>query len=383
MSKSILFLSHIPFDHWIKVGSNYIAEEFAKKGWKVGYLSSNISFFHLKQPDFKLRFKLWKNNGGIVKENIWQYVPLTLLPYTGKYFLNSDFVWNNWINFCIPNVYKILKTKEFNKIDIIFIDNLKFAPLLDKIKYNKLIFRLADKNTSFREGTYHFKKTEEYLLKKADYVLFASLVLMKEYKEKYINLSGKFIHFPNGVDLSFIKNKPQLPFEYKNIFSPRVIYIGAIKWWFDFNLMEYVIKNIPQVNFVFIGKVENKEADRLIKYKNTYFLGPKEREKIYNYLYYADVGIIPFNKNLELVKYIHPLKLYEYMACKLPVVSIKWDELELIDSPAYLADNYEDFMKKVIKTLREKNSNEYLEFAEKNSWGSRVKKIVETIKEEN
>ena len=318
MDKKILFLAHIPFNHWIKVGSNYIAEEFAKNGWKVGYLSSNISIFHFKQPDFKLRFNIWRKKGEKVIENLWQYIPLTLLPYTDKYFLNSNFVWNNWIDFCVPSLLKILKKEAFDKVDIIFLDNLKFISLLKHIQYNKLIFRLADKNTSFREGTYHFKKTEEYLLKKADYVLFASLVLMKEYKEKYKNLSGKFIHFPNGVDLSFIKNRPKLPLEYENIFSPRVIYIGAIKWWFDFNLMEYVIKNIPQFNFVFIGKVENEKADRLIKYKNTYFLGPKEREKIYNYLYYADVGIIPFNKNLELVKYIHPLKLYEYIVNYLP-----------------------------------------------------------------
>ena len=383
MDKKILFLAHIPFNHWIKVGSNYISEEFAKNGWKVGYLSSNISFFHFKKPDFKLRFKIWKNNGEMIKKNLWQYIPLTLLPYTDKPFLNSNFVWNNWINYCTPSLLKNLKKKGFNNIDIVFLDNLKFISLLKDIQYNKLIFRLADKNTSFREGTYHFKKTEEYLLKKADYVLFASLVLMKEYKKKYSTLSDKFIYFPNGVDLSFVKDNPLLPVEYKNISSPRVIYVGAIKWWFDFNLMEYVIKNIPQVNFVFIGKVENKKADRLIKYKNTYFLGPKEREDIYNYLYYADVGIIPFNKNLELVKYIHPLKLYEYMACKLPTVAMKWEELEYINSPAYLADNYEDFMKKIIKTLREKNSNKYLEFAKKSSWGSRVKKIIQIIKEKN
>ena len=62
---------------------------------------------------------------------------------------------------------------------------------------------------------------------------------------------------------------------------------------------------------------------------------------------------------------------------------MKWEELEYINSPTYLADNYEDFMKEIIKTLKEKNNNKYLEFAEQNSWESRVKKIVKIIEEKN
>jgi hypothetical protein len=52
----------------------------------------------------------------------------------------------------------------------------------------------------------------------------------------------------------------------------------------------------------------------------------------------ADVGLIPFDvaRHPDLVHGIHPLKLYEYLACELPVVATDWDELRALGSPARL-----------------------------------------------
>jgi len=381
--KRILFLSQINFGCWAKVGSNYLAEQFAKDGWKVAYLSNNISFLHIRRRGFKIKFSIWRRKGEHVMENLWQYVPLTLLPFASNPPLKRDFVWNNWVNFCLPNLRRTLRAKGFSNVEIVFLDNLRFVPLLSKIDYRTLVFRLADKNTAFKDVSSQIKEAEEQALKKADYVLFASYTLLTEYTSLYPDIAGKFVHLANGVDLSFIEDEPKLPQQYIDIPSPRIIYLGPLTWWFDFNLLEATVIYYPTYSFVFIGPVIDNQAKHLEEFHNVHFLGAKQRFEIYPYLYHANVGIIPFNTSLELVHYIHPLKLYEYAACGLPIVATKWEELKYITSPAHLAETDTEFIRAIHEAVQidEVTKEEHRNFAKQNAWDKRYSKLLNSIKE--
>ena len=82
------------------------------------------------------------------------------------------------------------------------------------------------------------------------------------------------------------------------------------------------------------------------KLSNVIFVGAVERDRLPAYLNHADVGIIPFNCRdfLPLIEPVRPLKLYEYMACGLPVVSVAWQELRQMNSPAWLAETIDEFI---------------------------------------
>jgi len=62
------------------------------------------------------------------------------------------------------------------------------------------------------------------------------------------------------------------------------------------------------------------KTDRLKKMPNVHFLGPisyHDLPELYNYF---DIGIIP-HQITKFTKSMNPLKMYEYLACGLPVVT--------------------------------------------------------------
>ena len=122
-----------------------------------------------------------------------------------------------------------------------------------------------------------------------------------------------------------------------------------------------------------------KQRNALIS--NIYALGPKEYASIPGYLQHAQVGIIPFDVKgyAKLIDAVNPLKLYEYMASSLPVVATRWKELEYLNSPAYLADSFEEFERALEKALAFPPQS-VREYVEKQDWSFRAKELIELLR---
>ena len=78
---------------------------------------------------------------------------------------------------------------------------------------------------------------------------------------------------------------------------------------------------------------------------------------------------------------VNPLKLYEYMAAGLPVVSARWEELEQAETPAYLYRNSKEFIN-IFNNLNYTNVNhlKYINYASKYNWNSKVGILNELFK---
>ena len=150
---------------------------------------------------------------------------------------------------------------------------------------------------------------------------------------------------------------------------------------FDFQLMKKAAEVLPDFSFVLIGNdtIAKKEFNG---YKNIHLLGIKKSDELPGYLHNSDVGIIPFKvKGMEeLINYVNPIKLHQYFACALPVVSARWDEIEKMNTNAFLYDTYNEFislLKKVINS--DINKNELIKYAEDNNWGIRYKELMREL----
>lgn len=368
-----------------QVGSHHIARELVRSGFEVAFISAPVSPFHLMgswSKELKERLNIFKKGGGYDLDNkIWYYVPASIFTPQNKPLLNSSLVARYWQKTGIGNIFNLLARKGFGEVDLLYFDNCYYSFLMNKIKFKKSVYRIADKSSGFVSTTEHSKTLEKHLASSVDYVAYTARSL-----EEYVcSLSPKAsIYFPNGVFFDHFKNSShELPPEYLSITKPIVLYVGAIDAWFDFDIINKAAVKMPEVSFVFIGH-EKMAREKLTNSKNIIILGSRHYKQIPRYMANADIGIIPFNvaKYSELVNSIHPLKLYEYMACGLPVIASKWRELEFMDTPASLYENEREFLTLIEETIKKLSSADktgFVDFAARHDWRIKVEELIKKV----
>ncbi len=361
-----------------QVGSHHYARAFEKLGYEVLFISNPISLIH----------KIFANNEQLIERerihnlagekvgNITYYVPKTLFTPQNKPLLSSKFILDHWYQFSYPNILNYIKGKGFDSVDILWFDSPLFTFLLDKIEYKNSILRLADYSKGFGSVSDNQYHTEIEIADRVNTIIYSA----KNLKEKYTDIKNKSkMHYiSNGVDMTFIQQSDKsLPVEYENISSPIAVYIGALHDWFDVDLVYRSAISLPEYSFVIIGPVE-RDLSQLETLDNVFILGKKPHKQITQYLSNANVGIIPFDtvKHKELVESINPLKLYEYFACGLPVVSMYWHQLDELNSPALLCNTTEEFIHAIKQADKNNDKASIKAFAENADWSKRLNDIL-------
>ena len=364
-----------------QVGSHHYARAFEKLGYEVLFISNPISPIHkifAHNEQLIERERIHKLGGECIG-NITYYVPKTLLTPQNKPLLSSKFVLNHWQSFSYPNILQYIQDKGFGSVDILWFDSPLFTFLLGNLEYKHSILRLADYSKGFNSVSDNQYNAEMEIANRVDTIIYSA----KNLKEKYTDIKDKSkMHYvSNGVDLEFIQESNRsLPEEYENIPSPIAVYIGALHDWFDVDLVYSAATALPKYSFVIIGPVE-RDLSQIETLDNVFILGEKSHTRIAQFLFNADVGIIPFDtkNHKELVESINPLKLYEYFACDLPVVSISWDQLEELGSPAFLCHTTEEFIE-AIKHSDKINDKTLIEkFAKSADWSKRVNDVLTSL----
>ena len=310
---------------------------------------------------------------------VWAYVPFSLIAPDLKPLFRSKLIAKQWYNFSYPNLMKIVLNKGFGEVDLLYVDSIYQPFWLKEISYKKSILRIHDKTSAFLGFSKSLKEVEHEIATSVDSVVYSAKSL-----ERYVNelTPRQSLYVPNGVNFTFFQNAPRIkPSEYRSIKRPIAIYVGAMGQWFDFDLINTIIPLLPDISFVFIGP-DNIAQKKIKKASNVHILGPKKIKDLPAYLYNSDIGIIPFNtkKHKELINTVNPLKLYEYMACGLPVVSVEWDELRLIESPAKLCKTSDEF----VRALRDRVMNpqdkvSFQEYAKLHDWSESFKNMMGNI----
>ena len=365
-----------------QVGSHHLAREFASRGWQVAFISDPLSPFHLlggKGGELRERFRIYRNGGiGDLNGKLWSYVPFALATPHNKPFLRSDWVEKNWPSLSLPNVVLKAVRQGFGEVDLFYLDSVAQAFWLKYIKAGKTLFRIADNNSGFGKTTKAARQVERELVQKVDAVLYTAESLKKGIKALQ---PRKMYHLPNGVNFAhFGGPEPPRPVEYAKLPEPIVVYVGAMEEWFNFKWLRAAAGQLKDISFVLIGSA--RAAGNFAALNNVHFLGSRPYSEIPAYLRHAQAGIIPFDMegHGDLVNSIHPLKLYEYMACGLPVVATAWRELGHLKSPAILARTEAQFIAGIQKAVARPGSrNSYRDYARQQDWSGRVDRLLKFL----
>lgn len=215
-----------------------------------------------------------------------------------------------------------------------------------------LVFNRSDRHSSFPESDRPtIEALERGLLERSDHVVYVSTALMGEES----GVTGDRAHFlDHGVDTDHFRRRPESeqPADLRAIPGPRVGFFGALDdYLVDFDLLERIAVEIPGVSLVLIGDA-TVPMERLTRHPNVHWLGFRPYEQIPAYGSGFDVAIMPWLDN-PWIRHSNPIKLKEYLALGLPVVSTDFQELANYADRVRIAADADLFLDAVRATLRD------------------------------
>jgi glycosyltransferase involved in cell wall biosynthesis len=159
------------------------------------------------------------------------------------------------------------------------------------------------------------------VMERADVILVSNHVLAERHREERPDL----VIVDNGVDPETFGKPAQRPDDLpaSQPDSPIIGYHGMISTWFDFDLIEGVMRERPGWRFVLVGPVDPKVSERvelLREQPNLTVLGERPSKDMPGYVQGFDVGVIWFEVG-RMTEGVTPLKMYEYMAAGIPCVA--------------------------------------------------------------
>ena len=212
-----------------------------------------------------------------------------------------------------------------------------------------------------------------------------AVVATSRWLEKKKRQGCPSLYLPQGVDFdhfSRARDSNQTIPELSKIRKPIVGFFGLISEWVDLDLIKFLASEFTEVSFVLIGTAD-VSTESISAVPNIHQFGSVPYEKLPIWAKYFDVGLIPFLTN-DLTRAVNPLKLMEYYALGLPVLSTRLPDLEDQAGPLFLAAERSEFRESLLQILcsdQESFSRQALSVARQQTWQHRVAALSAFIRE--
>ena len=188
----------------------------------------------------------------------------------------------------------------------------------------------------------------------------------------------------NGCDyehFSRVREDRPVPREMQEISGPVIGYFGVIATWCDLELVEKVAQEFPHCQLVMIGPLYN--VSRVPQRENIHWLGYRPYDQLPGYASLFDVAIIPF-RHTSMTEAVNPIKMWEYMAAGIPVVSTNLPEARVHQDLVYCARNGEEFAAALRAALADQSPErrrERMALARENSWEARALTVLDVLQQ--
>jgi glycosyltransferase involved in cell wall biosynthesis len=257
------------------------------------------------------------------------------------------------------------------------------APMVGRLDESLVVYHCVDEYSAFRGVSREaLSAMERDLVRRADLVLTSGEQLRDE--RQALNPRVHFI--PHGVDVAHfsraLDRADSLPEDMRGLSSPVVGFFGLLADWVDLDLVRALADARPQWNIVLIGKAVT-DLRALTGAPNIHVLGQKPYASLPDYCRAFDVAIVPFRSN-DLTLRANPLKLREYLAAGLPVVSTPIPEVARYARWVRLAAGPTEFIEAVEHALHERSDaldRQRAAAMRSESWLLRVEQMSARIEE--
>ncbi len=323
--------------------------------------------------------KLSRFAGGLyrVEPNIWVLSPLAVPSYHSPLIrrLNALIVGGavraamRRLKFRRPLVYTFVPAS---------------AWVASSLGAEQLVYHCVDEYSAFAGAGDDIAQLEADLIRVSDLVITCSEPLYTAKQQLNANTilvrhGVEHAHFAQALDPD-----TAIPDDVRSLPRPILGFFGLIAEWVDLGALAAVARAYPRGSLVMVGDVNNADVRGLAELHaldNVHLLGRRPYESLPGYCKAFDVALLPFVKN-SLTENASPLKLREYLAAGLPVVSTDIPEAAaLAERGVYLASVREDYPARVAEAIADGPGPSRARSAEmvRESWDAKVEEIEEKL----
>ena len=285
--------------------------------------------------------------------------------------------------------YRLLKNLKLLKLAFINYDKYIFTSpnqieyvLLKILKMNRIniYYECMDNYIEWENSKAAFEINESNLIRYSKRIVVSSNKLKEMLMNKYGVEDSKLILVRNGYDSKLFDNYKKSDIKLNN---KSIVYIGTIDKWFNIDLIEKYARKHKDVTFYLVGPINPsmKKIEKL-NIKNIIIYGIVEHSMVPDFIEKSDVMIMPFIVN-NIIEYVDPVKVYEYLYFKKPVVSSYWEELTQFNDLIYYYKNEEEFDRVLTSALNSKFkiSKKYSNIMEESKWDNRLSSYINGLEE--
>ena len=302
-----------------------------------------------------------------VEPNIFVLNPLAIpaygIPWVGK--LNRELL-------------KLQVWRAMDRLGMRRVVNWVFNPtasiVAGELNEDLVVYYCVDDFTAFAGIPPQLVAMEKELLRKADLVIVSAAKLLASKsvdnpRTSLIRHGVAFEHFRKAL-----LPETEIPADVAGLPHPIIGYFGLMaEDWIDIDLMVHVAKHFSSGSMVLLGKVTT-DMSRLTALPNVHLLGRKPFETLPAYCKAFDVAMNPFPIN-DVTLNANPLKVREYLAAGLPVISTRIPEVEVVPQ-ARIADSKEEFVTIIEEELQNPGpSAARSEHMRSETWEAKVEEI--------
>lgn len=361
----------------IQCSTKVLARLFAGRGFDVSYLENPLDPVHLLRG--KGYMQEWKKapymNNGVRILNMATPVPVrdvwplsTLAASYLKY------------RFMMPSLRSCVVSEGRSAPDLVWTTIPGSVGALRKSFPNaRIVFHVVDYYPAFRGAAVVPLERQDYRLADAVYVIGTSL---QTYLVEDLGIPpSKVTVLGQGAELEIYQAETTTPEEIAHLPHPRAIWCGVLAKG-DPGLFKALARAMETRggSLILIGPEAQWARDLACQMPETVSLqGSKAPPVLPGYLKSADIGVMLYDRGRqEVYRGQNPLKLYEYTAAGLPVLSTAHDEFDTLRPPVMQIGQEADIPPAVDAILTQMDGQKATvsAFAIQHSWQTKIDTII-------
>ena len=382
---TILFVREVPWESVFPISTRMIAEQFFLNGWNVIWITNPLMPWH------------WNGNGGPYREQllrqnserglsyndgrVFAYTPRSWLPFSKRFPLDRPSLSRLTWQFCLPSIKSVIEEAGMPEPDVLWLSSFLSQGMSAIYPGKPVVQHVTDYYQDFSSAPATCGSIEKYNYEHSDHVVVTAPSLRRILESEFDVPGEKISLVSHGVNNGPYRDAKDKPDPLPGVEHPRLVMLGNLGH-LDLKIVEHICENLEKGTLLALGPPTDEINKLASLYGNLKLTGPVRPENVPLYLAHADIGLIIFREEMgKVAEHVNPMKLYEYAAAGLPVVSTTLPIYKEIEVDLLLGDTPEEFWNQIDQALEKMSGlgRTMLKFAEDNSWKNRYSEAVDAI----